>query len=746
MLAVLAAFGSGLASLLPRTTDAPTRWGFAPVLGLALGAAVFTTVEWVLPARRSSWLIGLLCGVSLAIAWLRRRRAPSREDTAETAGTVGPRPVVTVAQFALVIIGAIAPATYLLVNHDSVGPVGYQVGDAQGYVATIDGMQHDSLHRALQLYGTSAYTSNIDQRYWTDLARGVQQLDVNALDANVAALIGENASETQSAFLIAFAAAGALGMFATVRAVTKRATWAAVVAGMLFGGAFFQQLYVDGSQAALSGLACVTPLLYLAYQASRLRTAASVVLAGVLLTGLAEIYPLFVPAVVIGMAASVTYLAIGPRVVKRVRRRGEFAGSREDRPLRARQIAVGAALFAVVCGAAGPVGWSRAIHYWLGVLHGQFGPGGLPDYNFLSLSTLPTWLLQLRPFYQLQSPHLRVVEALVLVLATAVCLYAIWRQPFARLLALVAFSAVVLGVYERTANSCSYCQERNVLPVAPLVIAILCIGLAEVARSTLALRSANSVPIAAALLVPIGLAASSSVAGFDANAYFLSPNIREVLAHLPAGARVDLEGFNEAPNAVDEQGFVYALAEERSWGAVSLPADFNENYSLDYLGGGSLPLTYPQFQPNYEYVLTRYPSVTTGRRTVSRLQGVALQRRVGRLDVTTDYGLSVPSVAAATSGLPSLNYYVSEPVKWLVVGAPRHTASVHAVFLLHSTYVKTSSPERQPLVVHQSGATLSICLDASGSGNVRSALLDLVSGNYAELLGVTASPRSCPTR
>ena len=81
MLAVLAAFGSGLASLLPRTTDASTRWGFAPVLGLSLGAAVFTTVEWVLPARRSSWLIGLLCGVSLAIAWLRRRRAPLREDT-----------------------------------------------------------------------------------------------------------------------------------------------------------------------------------------------------------------------------------------------------------------------------------------------------------------------------------------------------------------------------------------------------------------------------------------------------------------------------------------------------------------------------------------------------------------------------------------------------------------------------------------------------------------------------------------
>ena len=104
--------------------------------------------------------------------------------------------------------------------------------------------------------------------------------------------------------------------------------------------------------------------------------------------------------------------------------------------------------------------------------------------------------------------------------------------------------------------------------------------------------------------------------------FFLDTSVSSVLNHYPKRRRsARTQELDEGLNAPAEQVIVADEAEERSWGSISLPADYSDNDALMYMG--SQPLSDPQFRPNYSYVLTRFPGVATTRQLVARSGGIA---------------------------------------------------------------------------------------------------------------------------
>jgi hypothetical protein len=240
----------------------------------------------------------------------------------------------------------------------------------------------------------------------------------------------------------------------------------------------------------------------------------------------------------------------------------------------------------------------------------------------------------------------------------------------------------------------------------------------------------------------------TSIMRFKDNAYFLDTPVRTVLSKLPSHGNVDLEGFEEGPVPIVEQGLVYMLAEEHAWNRVSLPADANEDGSLDYLGGGGLPLTGPQFKSNYEYVLTRIPGVHTNRKVLDRDGGVALEQRTTKLDVTPDYGLSVPALTKNPSGIPLLNPYTPEPIKFVVSGRSSGPAYVRISFYLSSgtrqvSVLPSGTTTKPASTVKQAGHYLDVCVEASGTSPIRTALVQVKPLNAVALVSMGATTRAC---
>jgi hypothetical protein len=109
-------------------------------------------------------------------------------------------------------------------------------------------------------------------------------------------------------------------------------------------------------------------------------------------------------------------------------------------------------------------------------------------------------------------------------------------------------------------------------------------------------------------------------------AYFLDSANRSVLAALPGhDVPVEIEGFNESLRAPGELPLVMALVNERTDNHASLALNAPDYSANAYLG----PSYQPQLlDPNYRYVLTRFTAVITGRRTIARSGGIALEERI----------------------------------------------------------------------------------------------------------------------
>ncbi len=709
MLAILASLGATPAAMLSPRFDAVSRVGLAPVLGLCVGTSLFTTLAYPFAANDTAWLVPVACVASLAGAV---RIGGGR--SALRAAAAGHR--LAWASLALVAVVVAGPLVYTMHQRHTVGPASYAVWDADGYVAATDVAASTSLHdeeRALPPW------HNLEVELADFLARGDQNLDATRFSANVNALVGLGATDTWEAFLVAFLLAGGLGATAALRyglqlagAPRGRPSWrphvitgASTVGGCLFAGAFFLQLAFDGSQAALCGLAVLLPLAAVGADAIRRPRIPTLIVLAILYAGEIALYPLFAPPVVGATAVVLAVLA-----ARDLRARGW----QRERALRA----VGMlALVIVVAIVLDLVAFLRDVRYWESVLSGAQSFAGLPVYH-LGIDVIPGWLLQTREFYNLTNlagaPTNQIILALVVPALLAVVIAAgLRRFAILRWLLVLAAVSVLLALYTALHNGCSYCTDRNLLTLGPVLAALVAGGIGALLLS--GRRSVQVGGVLALLLVVVfvGQRARVERVRFLNSSYFLDSANRSVLSRLPANdGSVEIEGFDESPRfAPGEETQVYALAEERSGGRATLPGDVSDNAAMAYLG--QYTLDQGQFDPNYRYVLTRMPSVVTSRRVIAFSGGIALEQRTQPLDVIVDSGFDLPSALLDPAGQ---TWATAEPLRFIVSGGTRAPVYVGVRFLASEPVAVPPQPGVAASLVHRD---LRVCVRATGTAPVR---------------------------
>jgi hypothetical protein len=640
MLVLLAALGSGFVALLRPDPAWGSRLALAPVFGLAVAAAVTTTAVAIMPIGTAAWAVVVpLAVASLAVAAVRLRpwrAAVSRGGLVQVGALV-----------ALVLVVSSA-FNIPLAKRDTLGPIAYHAFDAPGY-----GTQsyEYSKHTLADLRPFSKFDFGDDrtERYVAYQVSLNQQIGYDTVASTGNVLFGFRHLSTQSAFMVAVLMVGALGAFAAVRGLARSMPlWPGLVAGVLFGGAFFFQLWMDGSQAALAGLALIGPVCLAGRRALETRALGEVVLFGILAAGLQTTYPYFVPPVV----ASAVVILLGWLVW--AARRGRLQRFRWSR-------AAGlVGLVLVLALALSPIATARTAQYWRDVLKTNLAVGhGLPIFN-LPFLDLPSYLLQTREFYFLPDVfHSGLQQFATGVLAPLGLLgvigFGVWRFRWtAVLLPVAAFSALLAGYYMQRYD-CSYCLQRSLLPIAPLAAVAVGVGLMALwtwdGRWRIWARALSVVAALATLLV-VGHVSTVEMRRVVDGAWVDPSSLRGLL---PAVARarggpIYLEAIGQGPRAPIEMPDTYHEVNEVSPERMAFSVESNDYNGLAFLGG--VRKQGREFTPEYRWVVTRVGSVRTPDRTVVARSGpYALERRKGPFDIAITSGIQVEDPRFDSRGL-----------------------------------------------------------------------------------------------
>jgi hypothetical protein len=709
MFVFLLLVGLGPVAFLPRRVDRASRVALAPAFGLAVAMCVLVTTVWRVPVDKSAWLLPLLAVGSVGVAvWRARCAAPDAPE--REPWRIGKSAAAQLLLVAVVVMGSLSQP---LVRRDSVGPVGYGVADAGGYVLQQDGMRKESIRAAEREH---APWRDLTLQDWYGAASSYQQVGFDPVSADVAVLLGLGASQTYSSFIIALLLVGAFGAFAAVRVVTRSRSWPAPLAGALIGGPFFIQLFMDGSEGAIAGLVLVLPLLLAGHFALRKHRAADLILFALLAAGLQTAYPLFVPPLALAGAIVLTI-----EIVRHLRRRAvgrtELAG--------AAGAVVGVSALAAVLT---PVAFERNVRYWRAILDGTVSLASLPQYD-LPIGVIPGWLAQTRDFYYL--PHLgaltthETLNSIFVPLALAgVVGYGIWRHRATAIAVPVAAVAGLLAYYTMEHNQCSYCVQRNLLVIEPLTVAGIGAGLAALLATHRRAPRLLAGAIAVVALIAIGdKALDLSRREADA-AYTLDRQTRQALAAIPApaSASLELEGFGQGPKAQMEDPLAYSATYEALGHPPSIAAESDDNHGLQYLGGPR-PVGV-EFDPGYRYVLTRLAGIHTARRTIARYGPIALQERAQALDALVTSGVDVALARNDPSGLA---WVQNMPVTVWVTGAlPAQRVWVQLDFQVTTPGpVNVGRANGVPTRTRRTGSNLAVCLEVPGHTALRRAAVPL---------------------
>ena len=712
LLTLLLLLGAGPASFLSERFDAVGRIALAPVLGFCVGTCVTTTLLEFEPAGNTYWLLIPLALGSVGVAAWRtlRSRARDRADPLPSWRGVGGLLIVCVA--------VTGPLNYALHSHHTVGPAAYTDTDVDNYVALQDAAQTTSLsaaRRALEQHNRSGTPwADRTQWRWAGIVAFNSNLDATPLDANVNALLGLGASDTFAPFLIVLLLAGGWSAFAAVRYLTGSGTWSAALAGSLFGGAFFLELWFDSYQAAIVAIGLVVAVPIIGWEVLRARRRADIALLALILATLLTVYPLWVPLLIAAGTVVVVWRAVA------LRRAGRALGAEF------RAVAPTIVALAVLTIVFDLVGFTRDVHYWEAVLENKIA---LPRVDYrLPPDVLPGWIAQTREFWfmpPLGSGGFKQLVLGALVPLVFLGLIAVGLRRYQRALALVVLACIcAIAAYYAYAsrNACTYCAERNLLPLAPIVGVLTALGLS--ALLVLPARWARVVGVASVLLLvgAVGQRARVELERFIAGSYFVDSADRIALSHLPhGGGGVLVEGYDASILSQAEQPLVYHLVNERARGRVSISLSANYNNGSAYLIDQVQPPPGPSLRPDYRYVLTRLGGVSSDRQVIARSGGIALERRTRALDVTPYDGLGV-----------QLEWYDHSGVGWVQPELPLR------LFIMGSdggrpAWARLTLAVREPVAVPRQpgvrarlvGTRMTICVRATGAEPIRQATLFL---------------------
>jgi hypothetical protein len=732
LLAILPLLGACPASLLSDRFDAASRIAMSALLGFCVGTCVTTTILQFAPTDDTYWILVPLALASVSIAALRTRRV---RGAPEWRRRLPPRDLAALALVGLAVAG---PVTYTLHERATVGPAVYYYSDADNYVAIQDAARTTSLHAARQAWDqhlrTGARWGDLTQLIWSSIAGLGSNLDAGPLDSNVNALLGLWATDTYSPFLTVLLLTGALGAFAAVRYFSRSRTWTAVLGGSLFGGPMFLELWYDSFQAAIVAVGLLLPFLILCDDALRNHRRATLPLIALIVATMLTVYPLYIPFL---LGTSALLLLWNAWTVKR-----------RGRPLRPLLRPVGAAVLAVVLLAIAfdPVGFIRDFRYYETVLNGTLA---LPRVTFhLPLSVLPGWIAQTREFWNMPPLGTGGVKQLLLGALFPLLflgLVVIGLRRYRASLVLVAMSGLCAVVAEysfASRQACTYCAERNLLPLTPLAAVLIALGLcALLACSDQRPKVVGMLGVALVVLA-VGQRTRVELTRFANASYFTDSADRSLLTHVAMDkASIEEEGFGASVAAESEQPLVYHLINERAPGAVSVILGSDVGNSIAYLDLTGLPMPPgPEFHADYRYILTRLAGVATDRRVIARSGGIALEERVQRLDVTPYAGLAAPLERVSRSGVAWVQ--TQYPLQLYLVG---YDAGRRAwARLTFTATVPVAVPPQAGVHAHQAGSVLTVCVPATGRAPIRRVTVtlnaDLIPGEPPDELFPPAMP------
>jgi len=705
LLTILLLIGSGPASFLSARIDAASRIALAPVLGFCLGTCVTTTVLEFAPVNDTYWILIPLALLSASVAARRTLQGPDRPRWRERL------PLRDLA--ALVLIGVVVtgPINATLHERHTVGPAVFFYTDVDNYVATQDAARTVSLHSALDAWHahqrSGAQFGNLTQYTWSFFAQFGSNLDATPLDSNVNALLGLGAVDTFAPFLTVLLLMGALAAFAAVRHLAESRTLVAALAGCLFGGALFLELWFDSFQAAIIAIGLLAPFLLLVEDAMRGPRRADLVLLALVIATMLTVYPLYI-ALLLATAA----LMIGWRGVVILR------SGRSLRPL-LRPLVLTVAAVAAMSIVFDLVAVARDIHYYDLLFKNEIP---FPRVGFkLPVDVLPGWIAQTREFWALSgagsSPKQIFLGVLLPLVFLAVVVVGLRRYP--RALALVALGAICAAAAEYayvSQQSCTYCGERNLLPLAPIAAILISLGLCALVAMPGRWQRALGIAGIVIVAVPVAQRARIELTRFSNQSYFLDSSNRGLLSRVPAGrGRIEVEGYMASVASQAEQPLIYQLVSEHAPGRASIVLGSNLANAIAYLDFSAVRLPPgPEFDPAYRYVLTRLGAVATDRRVIARSGGIALEQRVDPLDITPYAGLGAPLERITRTGITWAQTQYQQ--QFLVVGYGGGRVWAR---LTYSASAPVTVPRQPGVRARLAGTVLTVCVRAVGSAPVR---------------------------
>jgi hypothetical protein len=654
MLVMLGALGSGFASVLRPDPAWGSRLALAPVFGLAVATFVTTTTLALFPIGTGAWAVVVPLAVASVVVAVVRLRPLRPRLTRGLAVQVG----------ALVALALVVSSAFNvpLAERDTLGPIAYRAYDAPGYGVQSYEYSKNTIGD-LEPFAKFDHGPDLTKRYAAYQVALNQQIGFDTVGSTANVVFGFRHMSTQSAFVIALLVVGAFGAFAAVRSFTdRRVFWPALLSGALFAGPFFFQLFMDGSQAAIAGLALLAPVCLGGYRALRTRSLLDVVLFGVLAAGLQTTYPYFVPPVA---GAAVIVLVVW---LIRALRRGDAARWRWGR------IGVLLGLVIVVALALSPIATARTVTYWHDLLKTNFAiSASLPKFN-LPFLDLFSYLFQTREFYFLPNAlHSGLGQFGAGILAPLGLLgvvgVGLWRYRWALVLLPVVVLSGLLGAYYMNRYDCSYCLQRSLLPIAPLALVAVGIGLVALWTWGPVWLRGLAVGAGLATLLVVGhlstVEARRIVDGASVNSHYLTdllPAVRNA-----RGGPIYFEAPGQTYFAPLDEPVIYHTVNEVSPEQMALSTEADDYSGLAFLGG--VHPTGREFTPAYRWIVTRVPSVRNGDRTVVTRKGpFALERRTGPFDIAVINGVTV----ADPRDDPNGDAWVTGPMTyWVTSSVPR---------------------------------------------------------------------------
>jgi hypothetical protein len=227
------------------------------------------------------------------------------------------------------------------------------------------------------------------------------------------------------------------------------------------------------------------------------------------------------------------------------------------------------------------------------------------------------------------------------------------------------------------------------------------------------------IAVAALVVVAVGQRARVELTRFSHGSYFLDTANRAALSKLPSRTRaIQLEGYGQTLSAQAEQSLVYHLANEHARGRVSIVLGSDLNNAIEYLDFGVVERPGPEFHADYDYVLTRFAGITTGRRLIARSGGIALEQRTSALDVLPYSGLEAPLERLDTSGTAWVQPGV--PLQLYVTGEGGNHVGVRLTF---QTIEPVTVVPQPGVRARQDHGVLVVCAPATGFAPIRQASL-----------------------